>query len=93
MCSPWKLCTGVSLGIAAKILLNNGPAYCKAKTTRLIQRRPNLAEESSKFDWHKFLQYLWPHRWILGAAIAVSFTEYITLTQHNYIKFINCNSC
>ncbi|XP_048483737.1 mitochondrial potassium channel ATP-binding subunit [Plutella xylostella] len=70
MCSPWKLCTGVSLGIAAKILLNNGPAYCKAKTTRLIQRRPNLAEESSKFDWHKFLQYLWPHRWILGAAIA-----------------------
>lgn len=72
-CSPWKICTGISLGVGVKYFLNNGPAFCKAlPPSRLIQRRPNIGEDSSKFDWTRFFQYLWPHRWLLGAAVAVS---------------------
>lgn len=71
--SPWKLCTGVSVGLAARLLLENGVAYCKAaENSRIIQRRPNITDDSSKFDWNRFLQYLKPHRWLLVAAVAVS---------------------
>ncbi|KAL0869595.1 hypothetical protein ABMA27_005857 [Loxostege sticticalis] len=69
--SPWKLGTGISLGLAARVLLSNGPVFCKAsQNSRLIQRRPNVEEDSAKFDWKKLFEYLWPHRWILAAAVA-----------------------
>lgn len=71
--SPWKLGTGISLGLAARVLLSNGPVFCKAsQNSRLIQRRPNVEKDSAKFDWKKLFEYLWPHRWILAAAVAVS---------------------
>ncbi|XP_026743729.1 ATP-binding cassette sub-family B member 8, mitochondrial [Trichoplusia ni] len=71
LCSPWKLCVGVSLGLGARLLWNNGPAYCKAaQHTRIIQRRPNVQEDSAKFDWSKFLDYLKPHKLLLAAAVA-----------------------
>lgn len=68
--SPWKLCTGISLGIAARILWNNGPAYCKLQNTRVIQRRPNIQDDSAKFDWKRLFDYLKPHKWLLVAAVA-----------------------
>ncbi|KAL0820159.1 hypothetical protein ABMA28_006093 [Loxostege sticticalis] len=69
--SPWKLGTGISLGLAARVLLSNGPVFCKAsQNSRLIQRRPNVEKDSAKFDWKKLFEYLWPHRWILAAAVA-----------------------
>lgn len=71
-CSPWKLCTGVSLGLAARLLFNNSSALCKAQHSRVIQRRPNVTEDSSKFDWNRFFRYLVPHKWLLLAAVAVS---------------------
>ncbi|XP_075981398.1 mitochondrial potassium channel ATP-binding subunit [Anticarsia gemmatalis] len=75
LCSPWKLCTGVSLGLGAKFLLSNGPAYCKAApNNRIIQRRPNVDEDSAKFDWSKFFAYLKPHKWLLAAAVASALT-------------------
>ncbi|KAL4703100.1 hypothetical protein ACJJTC_018137 [Scirpophaga incertulas] len=71
ICSPWKLCTGISLGLGVRLLLNHSPALCKAlPNSRVIQRRPNLNEDSAKFDWRKLFQYLWPHRWFLAAAVA-----------------------
>lgn len=73
ICSPWKLCTGVSIGLAARLLLDNGVAYCKAaQNSRIIQRRPNIQDDSAKFDWNRFIEYLKPHRWLLAAAVAVS---------------------
>uniref|UniRef100_A0A2H1VIQ3 Mitochondrial potassium channel ATP-binding subunit n=1 Tax=Spodoptera frugiperda TaxID=7108 RepID=A0A2H1VIQ3_SPOFR len=71
LCSPWKLCTGVSLALGARYFLSNGPAYCKAHTvpSRVIQRRPNVEEDNAKFDWDKFLSYLQPHKWLLMAAV------------------------
>lgn len=73
ICSPWKLCTGVSIGLAARLFLDNGLAYCKAaQNTRIIQRRPNITDDSAKFDWNRFVEYLKPHRWLLAAAVAVS---------------------
>ncbi|KAH9635881.1 hypothetical protein HF086_002441 [Spodoptera exigua] len=71
LCSPWKLCTGVSLALGARYFLSNGPAYCKAHIgpSRIIQRRPNVEEDTAKFDWDKFLSYLQPHKWLLIAAI------------------------
>ncbi|XP_063830844.1 mitochondrial potassium channel ATP-binding subunit [Ostrinia nubilalis] len=69
--SPWKLCTGISLGLAARVLFKNGPAFCKSsQTSRIVQRRPNVNDDSSKFDWKKLFEYLWPHRWVLAAAVA-----------------------
>lgn len=77
ICSPWKLCTGVSIGLAARLLLDNSVAYCKtAQNRRVIQRRPNIKDDSAKFDWSRFLQYLKPHRWLLAAAVAVSILYY-----------------
>nr|ASS36018.1 ABCB8 [Samia ricini] len=71
LCSPWKLCTGVSLGICLRYLLYKGPVFCKAaQNTRTIQRRPNLYDDSSKFDWLKLFGYLRPHKWLLIAAVA-----------------------
>lgn len=76
--SPWKLCTGVSIGLAARLLLENGVAYCKAaQNTRIIQRRPNIKDDSAKFDWNRFLEYLKPHRWLLTAAVAVSTLDFV----------------
>lgn len=72
ICSPWKLCVGVSLGLGAR-LLYNGPAFCKAQSpSRIIQRRPNVNDDSSKFDWKRFFEYLKPHNLLLAAAVAVS---------------------
>ncbi|CAH0713122.1 unnamed protein product, partial [Brenthis ino] len=68
--SPWKLCTGVSLGLTARLLYNNGIVYCKALPSRIIQRRPNIHEDSAKFDWKRFWEYLLPHKWLLAAAVA-----------------------
>ncbi|KAG6458871.1 mitochondrial potassium channel ATP-binding subunit [Manduca sexta] len=71
LCSPWKLCAGVSLGLGARYFLDNGSAYCKAAHhSRVVQRRPNLQEDSAKFDWEKLLHYLKPHKWLLIAAVA-----------------------
>lgn len=71
--SPWKICTGISLGLGIRYLCSNGPSFCKAAVnSRIIQRRTNLSDDSSKFDWKRFLEYLWPHRWILIVAVAVS---------------------
>ncbi|KPJ10447.1 ATP-binding cassette sub-family B member 8, mitochondrial [Papilio machaon] len=67
--SPWKLCTGISLGLGARLLYNN-TAFCKANLTRTIQRRPNLHDDSAKFDWKRFFEYLLPHKWLLAAAVA-----------------------
>ncbi|XP_039759508.1 mitochondrial potassium channel ATP-binding subunit [Pararge aegeria] len=67
--SPWKLCTGISLGLAARLLYNN-LVYCKALPSRVIQRRPNVNEDSAKFDWKRFWKYLLPHKWLLAAAVA-----------------------
>lgn len=80
LCSPWKLCTGVSLALGARYFLSNGPAYCKAHTvpSRVIQRRPNVEEDNAKFDWDKFLSYLQPHKWLLMAAVGVS-NDYIII--------------
>lgn len=75
LCSPWKLCTGVSLGLAARLLYNNGIVHCKAKPSRIIQRRPNVADDSAKFDWRRFWEYLLPHKWLLVAAVAVSWAQ------------------
>lgn len=73
ICSPWKLCTGVSIGLGARLLLYNGPTYCKASQNgRTIQRRPNLNQDTAKFDWWRLLEYLKPHKSLLAAAIAVS---------------------
>ncbi|XP_072942565.1 mitochondrial potassium channel ATP-binding subunit [Epargyreus clarus] len=67
---PWKLCTGVSLGLAARLFLNN-TVLCKAHVpSRIIQRRPNVHDDSGKFDWNKFFRYLVPHKWLLLAAVA-----------------------
>lgn len=78
LCSPWKLCTGVSLGIFVRYLLYEGPVFCKApQNTRTIQRRPNLFDDSSKFDWQKLLGYLRPQKWLLIVAVAVSILFYI----------------
>lgn len=71
VCSPWKLCTGVSLGLTARLLYNS-PVFCKANHTRIIQRRPNIQDDSAKFDWKKLFEYLKPHKWLLAAAVAVS---------------------
>ncbi|CAG4947892.1 unnamed protein product [Colias eurytheme] len=69
--SPWKLCTGISLGLGTRLLLSDGSVLCKAKApSRIIQRRPNVNEDSGKFDWSKFLEYLKPHKWLLAAAVA-----------------------
>ncbi|KAJ2948386.1 hypothetical protein O0L34_g7625 [Tuta absoluta] len=70
ICSPWKLCAGVSIGLGARLLLENGVAYCKAGQSRTVQRRPNLHEDSAKFDWPRFFAYLKPHKWICIAAVA-----------------------
>ncbi|KAJ8718094.1 hypothetical protein PYW07_006024 [Mythimna separata] len=72
LCSPWKLCTGVSLALGARYMLSSGPAYCKALVahSRVIQRRPNIEEDTAKFDWEKFFSYLKPHKWLLVAAVA-----------------------
>lgn len=72
LCSPWKLCTGVSLGLAGRLLYSNGIVYCKALPSRIIQRRPNIHDDSAKFDWKRFWEYLLPHKWLLVAAVAVS---------------------
>lgn len=78
ICSPWKLCTGVSIGLAARLLLDNGVAYCKsAQKARIIQRRPNIKDDSAKFDWNRFVEYLKPHRWLLAAAVAVSTLDFV----------------
>nr|XP_034835276.1 mitochondrial potassium channel ATP-binding subunit-like isoform X2 [Maniola hyperantus] len=69
LCSPWKLCSGFSLGLAARLLYNN-TVYCKAVPSRVIQRRPNINEDSAKFDWKRFWEYLLPHKWLLAAAVA-----------------------
>ncbi|XP_045777785.1 mitochondrial potassium channel ATP-binding subunit isoform X1 [Maniola jurtina] len=69
LCSPWKLCSGISLGLAARLLYNNS-VYCKALPSRVIQRRPNINEDSAKFDWKRFWEYLLPHKWLLAAAVA-----------------------
>ncbi|CAG9563765.1 unnamed protein product [Danaus chrysippus] len=68
--SPWKLCTGVSLGLAARFLYSNSSVFCKALPSRIIQRRPKYNEDSSKFDWKRFWEYLLPHKWLLAAAVA-----------------------
>lgn len=70
--SPWKLCTGVGLGLAARFLYSNSSVFCKALPSRIIQRRPKYNEDSSKFDWKRFWEYLLPHKWLLTAAVAVS---------------------
>lgn len=78
ICSPWKLGTGVSIGLAARLFLDNGVAYCKTtQSTRIIQRRPNIKDDSAKFDWNRFIEYLKPHRWLLAAAVAVSSFDFI----------------
>nr|XP_032519933.1 mitochondrial potassium channel ATP-binding subunit-like [Danaus plexippus plexippus] len=68
--SPWKLCTGVGLGLAARFLYSNSSVFCKALPSRIIQRRPKYNEDSSKFDWKRFWEYLLPHKWLLTAAVA-----------------------
>ncbi|CAK1584815.1 unnamed protein product [Parnassius mnemosyne] len=70
ICSPWKLCTGISLGLGARLFVGNGSALCKANLSRTIQRRPNLHDDSAKFDWKRFFEYLLPHKWLLVAAVA-----------------------
>lgn len=83
--SPWKLCTGVSLGLAARLLLNEGPAYCKAhKNSRVIQRRPNIEDDSAKFDWNRLYDYLKPHKWLLVAAVAVSKLFFCIMYSHKH---------
>ncbi|XP_041984555.1 mitochondrial potassium channel ATP-binding subunit [Aricia agestis] len=71
LCSPWKICTGISIGLSSHLLINNYTALCKAQThSRVIQRRPNVHEDSAKFDWRRFFDYLKPHKWLLAAAVA-----------------------
>ncbi|XP_050352155.1 mitochondrial potassium channel ATP-binding subunit [Nymphalis io] len=70
LCSPWKLGTGVSLGLAARLFYSSGIVHCKANLTRVIQRRPNINDDSAKFDWKRFWAYLLPHKWLLAAAVA-----------------------
>ncbi|RVE46215.1 hypothetical protein evm_009105 [Chilo suppressalis] len=71
ICSPWKLCTGVSLGLTVQAFIRNNQVLCKAvQNSRVIQRRPNVSEDSSKFDWQRLFEYLKPHRWLLVAAVA-----------------------
>lgn len=73
LCSPWKLCTGVSLGLGVKYFISNGSVYCKAlPSNRIVQRR--VQNDNAKFDWHKFFSYLGPHKLLLFAAVAVSMT-------------------
>ncbi|XP_068620128.1 mitochondrial potassium channel ATP-binding subunit [Battus philenor] len=67
--SPWKLCTGISLGLGLRVYYN-GSVFCKAHVSRTVQRRPNLHDDSAKFDWKRFLEYLLPHKWLLAAAVA-----------------------
>lgn len=70
--SPWKICTGISVGLGARLFLSD-TVFCKAKThSRIIQRRPNVLDDSGRFDWTKFFEYLKPHKWLLAAAVAVS---------------------
>lgn len=83
LCSPWKLSTGVSLGLAARFLYNNGIVYCKALPSRIIQRRPNIHDDSAKFDWKRFWEYLVPHKWLLAAAVAVSILFETSNEGHN----------
>lgn len=83
--SPWKLCTGVSLGLTARLLYNNGIVYCKALPSRIIQRRPNIHEDSAKFDWKRFWEYLLPHKWLLAAAVAVSSFIYLIYIMEDII--------
>lgn len=71
ICSPWKICAGVGAGLGAR-LLYSGTVLCKSHpNSRLIQRRAKVADDSSKFDWKKLLEYLRPHKWLLTAAVAV----------------------
>ncbi|VVC98528.1 unnamed protein product, partial [Leptidea sinapis] len=73
--SPWKLCAGVSLGLAVRSLISNASVLCKAQPpSRIIQRRPNINKDSEKFDWNRFFGYLKPHKWLLLAAVAAAFT-------------------
>lgn len=85
LCCPWKLCTGVSLGLAGRLLYNNGPVYCKAvQHSRVIQRRPNVQDDTGKFDWKKLFNYLKPHKWFLIAAVGVSMPKTILILQYYY---------
>lgn len=69
--SPWKVCAGISIGLGTHYLLRSGPVFCKAVVhSRIIQRKGLLGNDSAKFDWKRLFQYLWPHRWLLAAAIA-----------------------
>lgn len=73
LCSPWKLCTGVSIGLSVRYFISNGIAFCKAApSSRTIQRRLKVNDDSVKFDWNKFYQYIAPHKWLLVAAIAAA---------------------
>ncbi|XP_060805633.1 mitochondrial potassium channel ATP-binding subunit [Amyelois transitella] len=71
ICSPWKLCTGIGIGLAARLMYKDSSAFCKAqKNTRVIQRRLNVQDDNAKFDWKRLLEYLKPHKWLLAAAVA-----------------------
>ncbi|CAB3251091.1 unnamed protein product [Arctia plantaginis] len=73
LCSPWKLCTGVSLGLGVKYFISNGSVYCKAApSSRIVQRR--VQTDNAKFDWHKLFSYLGPHKLLLVAAVASALT-------------------
>ncbi|XP_053614586.1 mitochondrial potassium channel ATP-binding subunit [Plodia interpunctella] len=75
ICSPWKLCTGVGIGLAARLMYKDSSALCKAqKNTRIIQRRLNIQDDSAKFDWKRLIEYLKPHKWLLAAAVASALT-------------------
>ncbi|CAK1553064.1 unnamed protein product [Leptosia nina] len=68
--SPWKLCTGISVGLGARLFIGD-TVFCKAQTqSRIIQRRPNVLDDSGQFDWKRFFEYLKPHKWLLVAAVA-----------------------
>lgn len=72
VCSPWKLCAGISLGLGARLIYRES-AFCKAQPpSRIIQRRPNVNDDNSKFDWKRLFEYLKPHKWLLVAAVVVS---------------------
>ncbi|XP_045484929.1 mitochondrial potassium channel ATP-binding subunit [Pieris rapae] len=72
--APWKLGTGISVGLCARLFLSD-TVLCKAQThSRIIQRRPNVLDDTGRFDWSKFLEYLKPHKWLLVAAVASAMT-------------------
>lgn len=76
---------GVTLGLAARTLLQQGRNKVQCEGNRLagvIQK--TLQQEDGKFDWKRFWSYLQPHLWELLGAIAVRFNIYLYVFNITY---------